>query len=228
MAIDIKKELKKANKYIDHTLLKPEATSTQILKLCEEAKTYDFMSVCINPCFVSLAKKALKKTNVLVCTVIGFPLGASSTSIKVAETRQAIKDGASEIDMVINIGWAKEHKYDLILKQINAIKNVCKGKTLKVIIETCLLTPEEIKELTKIVSKSKADFIKTSTGFSKAGATIKDVKLMVENKTKRLKVKAAGGIRDYQTFVEMIKAGADRIGASAGVSIMEELKKKGV
>ena len=212
------------NKYIDHTLLKANATDEGIKKLCEEAKTYDFASVCVNPGYVRMCKELLEGTDVKVCTVIGFPLGATSTESKVFETKQAVKDGATEIDMVINVSRLQAGDDDYTLNEIRKIRRACKGLTLKVIIETCLLTDEEKVRVCKIAKKAKADFVKTSTGFSTGGATVEDVKLMRKTVGKKMHVKASGGIRDAKTFLDMIKAGADRIGASAGVQIMEDLK----
>lgn len=213
------------NKYIDHTLLKPDAKIEDIDKLCLEAIEYDFASVCVNPCFVRYCSEKLKDSDVKVCTVIGFPLGATSTEAKVFETKQAVKDGADEIDMVINVSHLKANDDEYELNEIKKIRKACKGKILKVIIETCLLTDEEKIKICKIAKKAKADFVKTSTGFSTGGATVHDVKLMKKAVGKNVKVKASGGIRDYETFMDMIKAGAERVGASSGVKIMDGLKK---
>lgn len=213
------------NKYIDHTLLKPDAKIEDIDKLCLEAIEYDFASVCVNPCFVRYCSEKLKDSDVKVCTVIGFPLGATSTEAKVFETKQAVKDGADEIDMVINVSHLKANDDEYELNEIKKIRKACKGKILKVIIETCLLTDEEKIKICKIAKKAKADFVKTSTGFSIGGATVHDVKLMKKAVGKNVKVKASGGIRDYETFMDMIKAGAERVGASSGVKIMDGLKK---
>jgi len=206
---------------IDHTLLKPEAAETEIRKLCEEAKKYHFASVCINPKHVRAAAGYLKGTGVSVCTVIGFPLGANTSEIKAAEAEKAVQDGADECDMVIDIGSAKEHDYDAVEKDVAAVRaSVADGRVLKVIIEVCLLTDEEKREVCRRCIKAKADFVKTSTGFSKGGATAADVRLMKEAVGGRAKVKAAGGIRDRKTAEEMIAAGADRIGTSHGVEIV--------
>ena len=213
------------NKLFDHTLLKPEATSEQIKKLCLEAKQYDFASVCVNPDFVSLAHKELEGTSVKVCTVIGFPLGANKTSIKVAEAKEAIEDGATEIDMVQNVSWVKEGRYDLIEKEVRALKEAVGGLVLKVILETCLLTKEEIRLSSIACKKGGCDFVKTSTGFSKGGATVEDVAIMREAVGPELGVKASGGIHHYDEVVALTKAGATRIGASASVTIMEEKAK---
>lgn len=211
----------KLNKLIDHTLLKPEATKAQIEKLCGEAKEYDFKSVCVNPYYVKYAKELLKDSDVLVCTVIGFPLGQNTTEIKVAETIDAIKNGADEIDMVINIGALKSKDEDYVLNEIKEIRNACKGKTLKVIIETCLLTDEEKITACKLSKEAAADFVKTSTGFSTHGATVEDVKLMRETVGEDMGVKASGGIRDKETALKMVEVGATRLGVSAGVEIVK-------
>ncbi|HHX79182.1 MAG TPA: deoxyribose-phosphate aldolase [Acholeplasmataceae bacterium] len=214
------------NKLIDHTLLKAFATKKEIIQLCREAKTYDFMSVCINPAFVSLAKKELAGSDVYVCTVIGFPLGANTIEVKAAETIDAINNGADEIDMVINISKAKEHDYEYIYEEIKAVVAVSQSKIVKVIIETCHLTDKEKIEVCKCASLAGALFVKTSTGFGTGGATIKDVKLMRENILSEMSVKASGGIRDLKFMKELVEAGASRIGASSGVAIMKELKKE--
>ena len=211
----------KLNKLIDHTLLKPEATKAQIEKLCSEAGEYDFKSVCVNPYYVKCAKELLQGSDVLVCTVIGFPLGQNTTDIKVAETKDAIKNGADEIDMVINIGALKSKDEDYVLNEIKEIRNACKGKTLKVIIETCLLTDEEKITACKLSKEAGADFVKTSTGFSTHGATVEDVKLMRKTVGEDMGVKASGGIRDRETALNMVEAGATRLGVSAGVAIVK-------
>lgn len=212
------------NKYIDHTLLKANATDEAIAKLCDEALKYDFASVCVNPGYVKFCSEKLANSDVKVCTVIGFPLGATSTESKVFETKQAVKDGAKEIDMVINVSRLHENDDEYVLNEIKKIRKACKGLVLKVIIETCLLTDEEKVRACKLSKKAKADFVKTSTGFSTGGATVEDVKLMRKTVGKKMHVKASGGIRDAKTFLAMLKAGADRIGASSGVQIIEELK----
>ena len=214
------------NKLFDHTLLKPEATSQQIKTLCQEAKEFDFASVCVNPDFVSLAAEELKGSDVKVCTVIGFPLGANKTEIKVEETRLAIEDGADEIDMVQNISWAKEGKWGAIKEEVAALKKEAGDKTLKVILETCLLTKEEIRLSSIAAKEGGADFVKTSTGFSKGGAKEEDVAIMREAVGPDLGVKASGGIHHYEEVVALVKAGANRIGASACLSIMEEKAKQ--
>ena len=212
----------KLNKFIDHTLLKPEAKEADIKKLCAEAREYDFMSVCVNPFFVSLAKKELAGSDVRVCTVIGFPLGANTTEVKCFETSEAVKNGADEIDMVINVGKAKEHDYKFIEEEIHAIKEATHNHLLKVILETCLLEDEEIKECCLAAKRAGADYVKTSTGFSKGGATVHHVKLMRESVGKDLGVKASGGVHNKEEALQMIEAGASRIGASSGVKIVTE------
>ncbi|MDP2425841.1 MAG: deoxyribose-phosphate aldolase [Candidatus Izemoplasmatales bacterium] len=208
------------NQTIDHTYLKAFGTLKDIDQLIEEAKTYQFKSVCINPTYVKYAAKALEKTNVLVCTVIGFPLGANTTETKVFETLNAIANGAKEIDMVINIGECKMGHYDYIENEIKAVVKAAAGLVVKVIIETCYLTKEEIKEVSKVVAKANATFIKTSTGFGTNGATVEDVKLMKEFASP-LEVKASGGVRTKADFDLMIEAGATRIGTSNGIAIIQ-------
>ncbi|MBC8781037.1 deoxyribose-phosphate aldolase [Staphylococcus capitis] len=210
-------------KYIDHTLLKPDSTREQIDKILEEAKKYQFKSVCINPTHVSYASQQLLDTDVLVCTVIGFPLGATTTDVKVFETENAIKNGASEIDMVINIGALKDQRYDEVQKDIEGVIAAANGKTVKVIIETVLLTDEEKVKACELAEKAGATFVKTSTGFAGGGATPEDVKLMKDTVGNRLEVKASGGVRSLEDFEKMIEAGATRIGASAGAQIIEGL-----
>ncbi|MGD1820369.1 MAG: deoxyribose-phosphate aldolase [Pleomorphochaeta sp.] len=206
--------------YIDHTLLAANASSEQISKLCNEALEYHFASVCINSCRVKECAKKLKNSDVAVCTVVGFPLGAMSTEAKAFEAKKAIEDGADEIDMVINIGWLKESKDDLVLKDIQNLKEVCGDKILKVIIETCLLSDEEKVKACALAKKAGADFVKTSTGFSKWGAKVEDVALMRKSVGKELGVKASGGIHNYEEALAMIDAGASRLGASCGVAIV--------
>lgn len=206
---------------IDHTVLKPEATSAQIEKLCKEAIEYGFCSVCINPVHVKFASGILKGTPVKVCTVVGFPLGASTTRVKAFETEDAIANGAEEIDMVINIGALKEKNYALVEGDVKAVVDAAKGRALvKVILENCLLDREEIRKACEICKKAGADFVKTSTGFNSSGAAVEDVKVMRETVGADMGVKAAGGIRDYEIARSMIEAGADRIGASASVKIV--------
>ena len=209
------------SKYIDHTILKAVATPDDILKLCDEANKYNFKSVCVNPANVAFAHKLLSGSDVLVCTVIGFPLGANAIEVKAFETTQAIADGADEIDMVINVGQAKAHNWDYVYEDIKAVVTAANGVLVKVIIETCYLTDEEKVECCKMAVKAGADFVKTSTGFGTGGATVEDVKLMKQTVGTACKVKASGGIRNLEDFNKMIEAGADRIGCSAGVKIME-------
>ncbi|MBX5319817.1 deoxyribose-phosphate aldolase [Staphylococcus caprae] len=211
-------------KYIDHTLLKPDSTREQIDTIIEEAKTYQFKSVCINPSHVAYAAQKLKETDVLVCTVIGFPLGATTTNAKIFETEEALKNGASEIDMVINIGALKDKRYDDVQKDIEGVVGAANGKTVKVIIETVLLTDEEKVKACELAEKAGADFVKTSTGFAGGGATPEDVKLMKDTVGDLLEVKASGGVRNLEDFNKMIEAGATRIGASAGVQIIKGLE----
>lgn len=209
------------NKYIDHTLLKPDASKNQIEKLCIEAKEHDFASVCINPCWVKTCYDLLKDTNVLVCTVIGFPLGANTSETKAFEAKDALNNGASEFDMVINIGALKDKDYDYVLNDIKAVKQAIGNHVLKVIIETCLLTKDEIKKACELALEANADFVKTSTGFSTGGALAEDVALMKEVVKDKMKVKASGGIRTPEDFKKMIEAGANRIGTSNGVALIK-------
>ena len=211
----------KLNKYIDHTLLKPDASQEQIEPFIEEAKKYDFASVCVNPTWVNFAAQALKATDVKVCTVIGFPLGANTPELKAFETSDAIQNGANEIDMVINIGALKSRNFDLVERDIRAVVEAAKGTLVKVIIETCLLTDDEKVKACQIAQKAGADFVKTSTGFSTGGATVEDVALMRKTVGPDMGVKASGGARSYEDALAFIKAGATRIGASSGVAIME-------
>ena len=211
------------NKYIDHTLLKAEATSTQITKLCEEAKQYDFASVCVNTCYVPLCAKLLEATDVKVCCVVGFPLGAMDSQAKAYEAKLAVEKGAKEVDMVINVGALKEGNYDYVEADIKAVVEASKPAIVKVIIETCLLTDEEKVKACELSVKAGAAFVKTSTGFSTAGATVQDVALMRKTVGDKALVKAAGGIRTYEDAMKMIEAGADRLGCSAGIKIMEGL-----
>lgn len=213
------------NKYIDHTLLKADATESEITVLCEEAKEYDFMSVCVNSSWVKKSAEILKDTDVKVCTVVGFPLGAASTEAKVFEAEQAVRDGATEIDMVINIGQLKSGNDEFVKEDIAAVVNATKGEAItKVIIETALLTDEEKVNVSKLSKEAGADFVKTSTGFSTGGATIEDVKLMRETVGPDIGVKASGGVRDFAGAIDFIEAGASRIGASSGIAIVEGSK----
>ncbi len=208
-------------KMIDHTLLKADATKEAIVKLVEEAKEYSFASVCVNPTWVKIAAEMLKDTpEVKVCTVIGFPLGASTPETKAFETKNAIENGANEIDMVINISALKDKQDDLVERDITAVVEEAKGKALtKVIIETCLLSEEEKIRACEIAVKAGADFVKTSTGFSTGGATVEDIRLMRETVGPEIGVKASGGVRSLEDALAMVEAGATRIGASSGVSI---------
>lgn len=207
-------------KYIDHTLLKPDATVDDIYRLCLEAKEHHFMSVCVNPCYVPFAKTYLEGSDVKVCTVIGFPLGNNLTRTKVDEALQAIKEGADELDMVINVGFLKAHQDDYVFEEIKLLREISKGHILKVIIETCLLTDEEKVRACLLAKEAGADFVKTSTGFSKGGATVEDVKLMHETVGEEMGVKASGGIRTHEDLIKMIEAGANRIGTSNGTKII--------
>lgn len=212
------------NKHIEHTLLKQDAKYEDFIKLFEEAKKYNFLGVCVNPLYVQLAKEQLKGSNVKIVTVVGFPLGANRSEVKAFETREAVKDGADEIDMVINVSKLKDKNYEFVKKDIETVKAACDDKPLKVILETDLLTKEEIKKACEICIEAKADFVKTSTGFVKGGVGAKadDVKLMFETVSPYgLKVKASGGIRDKETAIKMIESGAERLGTSSGVKIVE-------
>ncbi|MDN5707948.1 MAG: deoxyribose-phosphate aldolase [Planococcus sp. (in: firmicutes)] len=209
---------------IDHTLLKAEATAPQIEQLCKEAAEYNFASVCVNPAWVALAAKQLDESEVKVCTVIGFPLGASTSETKAFETKDAIEKGAGEIDMVLNIGALKSGQEDVVKADVEAVVNAAKGKAIvKVILEICLLTDEEIKLASRLSKEAGADFVKTSTGFSTGGATVEAVRLMRETVGPDLGVKASGGVRSLEDVEKMVEAGATRIGASSGVQIMQGL-----
>ncbi|REG87973.1 deoxyribose-phosphate aldolase [Winogradskyella sediminis] len=211
------------NRYIDHTLLSASATEADVLRLCDEALKYDFYSVCVNSCNVVLAKQALERSNVKICTVVGFPLGAMSTAAKIFEAKTAIEQGATEIDMVMNIGRLKSKNYLAVLKDISDVKNAIGKTTLKVILEISELSKNEIVKACEICIDAKADFVKTSTGFSKSGATLTAVKIMRKTVRKQLKIKASGGIRDAETAQKYIDIGVDRIGASSGVAMMNNL-----
>ena len=215
----------KMNKYFDHTLLAANATRSEVEQLCKEAKEYDFMSVCVNPYFVPLAKKELAGSDVKVCTVIGFPLGQMSTKAKVFEANDAVKMGADEVDMVINVSALKDQDYDYVRNEIHEIKEACEGKLLKVILECCYLSKEEIKKASELAKEADANFVKTSTGFGKGGAKAEDVKIMRETVGSDMGVKAAGGIHTLADFKAMVDAGANRIGCSHSIQIMEESKK---
>lgn len=213
-------------KYIDHTILKADATTEKVEQICREALENNFASVCINSCNVPLAAKMLKNSSVKVCTVIGFPLGAVSTAAKAFETEDAIKNGAEEVDMVINVGRLKDKNYEYVKQDIKAVVNAASGKALtKVIIETCLLTDEEKVIACKLAKEAGADFVKTSTGFSTGGATAKDIKLMRETVGNDMGVKASGGIHSYEDAMAMIENGASRIGASASIAICAAAEK---
>jgi len=214
----------KMEKYIDHTALKAVTTKIEIDKLIDEAKTYTFKSVCVNPSWVEYCVEKLKNSGILVCTVIGFPLGANTKEVKAFETSQAVKNGALEIDMVINIGKAKEADFEAVYQDILAVREVSKGITLKVILETCYLTDDEIKECSKLALKAKADFIKTSTGFGTNGATTEHIKMMKEIAGDKMEVKASGGIRSKEDMLKMLSAGATRIGTSNSVDIIKGTK----
>ena len=216
------------SKFIDHTLLKPDATQDQIKTLCAEACDHNFAAVCVNAYYVPLAHSLVKDSEVKVCTVVGFPLGASPSSTKAQEAQVSIEAGADEIDMVINIGALKDKKYDYVLSDIQAVKEVCDkhSKILKVIIETSLLNTEEKIQACKATSLAGASFIKTSTGFAGGGATVEDITLMKENISESIQIKASGGVRDLETAQAMIAAGASRIGTSSGIAICKGLDSK--
>ena len=207
--------------YIDHTLLAPEATSEQIEKLCSEAKKYKFAAVCTNAIYTKLCSELLEGSSVKVCAVVGFPLGASKTEVKAYEAAQAVKDGAQEIDMVINVGLLKMGRHDELLQDIKGVREASRGLPLKVIIETALLSDDEKETACRIAVKGGANYVKTSTGFSKGGATVEDVALMRHVVGLDIGVKASGGIRSYATAIEMIEAGASRLGTSSGVAIVK-------
>ncbi|UUX34329.1 deoxyribose-phosphate aldolase [Fundicoccus culcitae] len=211
-------------KYIDHTLLKADATPEMIEKLCQEAIEYDFMSVCVNPVWVKLASKLLDGTEVKVCTVIGFPLGASTTATKVFETKQALLDGANEVDMVMNIGAAKAGDWEVVKEDIHqVVKATVRPAILKVILETSYLTADEIVQASLMAKEAGADYVKTSTGFSSEGATVENVKLMRETVGNEMGVKASGGVSNYEEAMAMIEAGASRLGASKGIQIVDHI-----
>lgn len=213
----------KFNKYFDHTILKADATAEQVEKVCREAIEYDFASVCVNQYRTKMVADILRDTDVKVCTVVGFPLGAVSTAVKKYEAECAMNDGADEIDMVINIGALKDGDYDYVLSDIKGVRETCTDITLKVIIETCLLCDEEKRQACVLAEKAGADFVKTSTGFSTGGAKTEDVALMRDTVGDRLKVKASGGIHTYDEAMSMINAGADRLGTSATLDILNKM-----
>ena len=206
-------------KLFDHTILKADATREAVAKICEEAKEYGFMSVCVNSYYTAFVAEKLKDSDVKVCTVVGFPLGQMSTKAKAAETELAVKDGADEIDMVINVGALKDKEYDVVCNDIKEVKKACGQALLKVIIETCLLTDEEKVKACELAKEAGADYVKTSTGFSTGGADVHDVELMRKTVGDSMGVKASGGIRDKETAEKMVKAGASRLGTSGCVAI---------
>ncbi|MCI8778768.1 MAG: deoxyribose-phosphate aldolase [Bacilli bacterium] len=214
------------NKYIDHTNLKAYATKEDIERLCDEAIKHQFASVCVNPYYVSLANELLSRSNIAVCTVIGFPLGQNTISVKEFEAINAVQEGADEIDMVVNIAAIKDGNYNYVKEEIETIRDSIEGKTLKVIIETCYLTKEEIIKMTEICNETFVNFIKTSTGFGSSGAKIDDVALMNEHKMDFLEIKASGGIKNFEDACKFIEAGATRIGTSSGITILEEANLK--
>lgn len=210
------------NKMIDHTVLKADTPLETVKRICDEAMEYGFASVCINPCHVAYCADYLKDSDVNVCTVIGFPLGANTSAVKAFETKEAIANGADEIDMVMNIGALKDKNYDLVRDDVKAVVEAANGTLVKVILETCLLTEDEIKKACELCVEAKADYVKTSTGFSTRGATIEDVRIMKEAVHGKAKVKAAGGVRTPEDMVKIVAAGADRIGTSAGCSLVKK------
>lgn len=213
-------------KYIDHTNLKMDATSEDINKLCQEAINNGFETVCVHPCYVPLVKQLLENTNVGICTVIGFPLGMNTPKTKCFEAVEAIENGADEIDMVINVGALKEKDYDYVKKEIEDVRDVLEGKTLKVIVETSLLTDDEIIKMTEICNETFVNYIKTSTGFGTRGASVHDVELMNKYKNDVLEIKASGGIKSYEQMNDLINAGATRIGTSNSIKIVKEMEEK--
>lgn len=210
------------NKMIDHTVLKADTPLETVKRICDEAMEYGFASICINPCHVAYCADYLKDSDVNVCTVIGFPLGANTSAVKAFETKDAIANGADEIDMVMNIGALKDKNYDLVRDDVKAVVEAANGTLVKVILETCLLTEDEIKKACELCVEAKADYVKTSTGFSTRGATIEDVRIMKEAVHGKAKVKAAGGVRTPEDMVKIVAAGADRIGTSAGCSLVKK------
>lgn len=207
------------SKYIEHTLLKSTATEREVINLCQQAIDHNFYSVCVNSCYVALAKQLLDGTDIKVCTVVGFPFGGMSTEAKVFEATKAKEDGADEIDMVVNLGYLKSKNYVLVFKDIRDVKLAIGRTPLKVIIEISELNKNEVIKICEICMDAKAEFIKTSTGYSKSGATLTAVKIIKKTVKDKAKIKASGGIRDYETAIKYLEAGADRIGTSAGVSI---------
>lgn len=211
-------------KLFDHTILKADATQAAVAKICKEAKEYGFMSVCVNTYYTAFVAEQLKDSDVKVCTVVGFPLGQMSTKAKALETQCAVEDGADEIDMVLNVAALKDGKYDVVLEDIKAVKAACGDALLKVILETCLLTKEEIVKACELSVEAGADFVKTSTGFSTGGATAEDIALMRKTVGPDIGVKASGGVRDSKGAIAMVEAGANRIGASATIAILSGAK----
>lgn len=209
------------NKLIDHTILKADAKEEDIKKLCAEAVENNFMSVCVNPTHVELSEKLLRGSDVKVCTVVGFPLGASTTDVKLYETKDALRNGADEIDMVINVGWMKDKRYNDVENEIRILKNAVGIKVLKVIIETALLTDEEIEKVSELCVNAKADFVKTSTGFSTSGAKVEDVERIKKVVQDKALIKASGGIKSLEDAKAMVAAGASRLGTSSGIQIVE-------
>ncbi|WBX36436.1 deoxyribose-phosphate aldolase [Mycoplasma capricolum] len=216
----------KLNKYIDHTLLKPEATKQDIINLCNEAIQYDFATVCVNTCWTSFCKELLKNSNVGITNVVGFPLGACLTEVKVFEVKKAIENGCDEIDMVLNIGALKDKDYDLVLNDMKEVKKAANDHVVKVILENCLLTEQEIIKACELAVQAGLEFVKTSTGFNKSGANIEDIKLMSKVVKNKAQVKAAGGVRTYEDAIAMINAGASRLGTSGSVEIMLKQENK--
>ena len=214
-------------KLFDHTILKADATEAAVAKICAEAKEYNFMSVCVNTYYTAFVAEQLKDSDVKVCTVVGFPLGQMSTKAKALETKCAVEDGADEIDMVLNVAALKDGKYDVVLEDIKAVKAACGAALLKVILETCLLTKEEIVKACELSVEAGADFVKTSTGFSTGGATAEDIALMRKTVGPDIGVKASGGVRDSKGAIAMVEAGANRIGASATIAILSGAKSDG-
>lgn len=206
---------------VDHTLLSPTATKEEVFALCDDAIRFGAASVCVPPSYVSLVNDHVAG-KIKICTVIGFPNGYSATAVKVYETREAISRGADEIDMVINLGWVKDKRFNELLSEIKAVRNACEGKILKVIVETCLLTEDEKIRMCGIVSAAGADYLKTSTGFSLGGATVEDIKLFMKHKSPNLKLKASGGIQSFEDAEAFLKAGAERLGASKLIKIAKE------
>ncbi len=210
----------KLNNYIDHTILKADATTSEVIKLCDEAKQYNFASVCVNTCFAETVSRELRDTNVKTCVVVGFPLGAMATQSKAYEAKLAVQNGAQEVDMVINVGALKEKNYEFVLQDIKSVVNESRPAIVKVIIETCLLTNDEKVKACELSVLAGADFVKTSTGFSTGGATVEDIALMRKTVGPNIGVKASGGVKTKTDTLKMIEAGASRVGASASIAIV--------